>query len=337
MLSRPETLLSQRAIDRRRRQHISIDETDLPVSSAYLKELVDAGYSIISTSRWMNSVVVATSDSLASASLMNFPFVTDAQLVWIDNQVQKSFFVKMDELGGRKKSRSSSEDALLQLQIHHGDQLHQAGYRGENMWIAVIDAGFLNVDKIPQLYGRVLGTHDFVDPSGDIFSTHPHGTNVLSIMASPASETFSGTAPNAQYWLLRSEDSSSEYPVEEDYWVAAAEYADSLGVDVINSSLGYSLFDDPSMNHTHEQLDGKTAQITRGAGIAASKGILVVNSAGNERQNPWHRINFPADHHSILTVGAVTPDLTPAWFSGVGLQNNGSVKPMLLHLATRPM
>ncbi|MEG1585761.1 MAG: S8 family serine peptidase [Bacteroidales bacterium] len=327
LIKYPERLLPSRALARRGHHEVFVDVSDLPVAADYVSQLQEAGYPLVCTSRWMNTVVVSSSDPDSRESLLRFPFVKDVRLVWKDNAYQPSFFVKTSDT--RPDAKKDAEAALYQLKVHHGDKLHQAGYRGEGMWIAVIDAGFLNVDKIAALSGNVLGTYDFVDPKGDIFATHPHGTNVLSVMTAPESSAFSGSAPGASYWLLRSEDSSSEYPVEEDYWIAAAEYADSVGVDVINSSLGYSLFDDPEMNYAEADIDGKSAFITRGATWAASKGILVVNSAGNERERPWKRISFPSDSPDILTVGAVRPNMEPAAFTSEGFVRDEYVKPDL--------
>lgn len=325
LLDTPERLLSTRALARRGHHEILVDSTDLPVSPGYVRRLEEAGFPFVCASRWLNSIVVASDDSAAYDKLLSFPFVKEARLVWKDNFYQQSFFVKVDEV--KKTTANLGKAPLLQLDVHCGEKLHQAGYRGAGMWIAVIDAGFLNADKIGLLNQRILGTRDFVDPQGDIYSTHPHGTNVLSIMTTPPFSGFSGSAPEASYWLLRSEDSSSEYPVEEDYWIAAAEYADSLGVDVINSSLGYSLFDDSLMNYQESDITGQTAFITQGASFAASKGMLVVNSAGNERQKPWRRISFPADSPDILTVGAVKTSFEPAPFTSEGFVEKEFVKP----------
>lgn len=325
LLQTPDLLLSERALQRRSYWGIPVDSFDLPVSDCYLNQLTEKGFPTVCTSRWMNSAVVSAKDSLAARFLSELSFVKDARLVWKDNGVQESFFIHAEELD--KKELPTIAESQMQIRLHNGDRLHQAGYLGDGMWIAVIDAGFLNVNKLPIINKQVLGVRDFVDPQGDIYATHPHGTNVLSTMSCQPTFEFSGTAPHASYWLLRSEDSSSEYPVEEDYWIAAAEYADSLGVDLINSSLGYHTFDDSTMNYTAAQLDGKQAFITQGAGIAASKGILVISSAGNDRMNPWQRISFPSDSPDILTVGAVTCDLTPSTFTGMGFVGKEYVKP----------
>ena len=210
--------------------------------------------------------------------------------------------------------------------------LHQSGFTGENITIAVLDAGFINADLIESLEplmlrGGIVATRDFVTGSDYVYDYHNHGTSVLSILAGSIPGVISGTATGADYLLLRTEDDESEYPVEEDYWAAAAEYADSAGADIITSSLGYSMFDDPAMDYSFSELDGNTAFVTRAADAAASKGILVVASAGNERNKEWIRILSPSDGDSVLCIGAVNQDLTISGFSSAGYSSDDRVKP----------
>ncbi|MDO5571888.1 MAG: S8 family serine peptidase [Bacteroidales bacterium] len=308
-----DDLLSSRAQQRRIKENAAVDEYDLPIFKTYLKELESMGLKIVVKSKWLNSVVVSSDDSDILPSLKALPFVEDAKLVWKENGETQSLFLEASELDEIKAVLSRK-----QIEVHNGFKLHNAGYKGDGIEIAVIDAGFLNVDRIDAINKNVVGSYDFVDPQGDIYSTHHHGCQVLSVMASSDTSVLCGSAPNASYWLLRSEDSSSEFPVEEDYWVAAAEFADSVGVDIINSSLGYYLFDDGVDNYSQKDLNGETAFITKGANIAASKGILVVVSAGNEGQDKWKKISFPSDSKKVLTVGAVNDKNEPAYFTGVG-------------------
>ncbi len=214
----------------------------------------------------------------------------------------------------------------------NGVPLHQSGFTGRNITIAVLDAGFINADLIESLEplfarGGIVATRDFVNGSDYVYDYHNHGTSVLSILAGSIPGVISGTAPGADYLLLRTEDDGSEYPVEEDYWAAAAEYADSAGADIITSSLGYSTFDDPAMNYAFSEMDGNTTYITRAADAAASKGILVVASAGNERNKEWVRILSPSDGDSVMCIGAVFQDLTISGFSSAGYSADGRVKP----------
>ena len=219
--------------------------------------------------------------------------------------------------------------ADAQLKSLNGKRLHESGYRGRGMMIAVFDGGFMNVDKIPALHKiKLAGVKDFVVPeSKNVFGEMEHGTMVLSTMAANAPDFYVGVAPEAQYLLIRCEDERTESLAEEDYWASAAEYADSCGVDVINSSLGYHGFDDSSMNHHYYEQDGKTVLISRTASMCADKGIVCVNSAGNDGMGSWKKINFPADAKDILTVGSINEHGMNAAFSAVGPTADGRIKP----------
>jgi subtilisin family serine protease len=219
-----------------------------------------------------------------------------------------------------------------QIHMLGGDLMHEMGYRGQGKVIAILDAGFLNANTLSVFdsiwqNNQVLGTHDFVR-GGDIqFDEHVHGAMVLSCMAANSPGQLIGTAPKASYWLLRSEDGATEYIIEEYNWVSAAEYADSVGADIINSSLGYTEFDDPALNHTYADMDGNTAVCTRGADMAARKGILVVNSLGNEGSSQWYYLSAPSDGDSVMGIGAVDGSGVYASFSSHGPSYDGRVKP----------
>ena len=217
-----------------------------------------------------------------------------------------------------------------------GVSMHDRGFRGRGMTVAVLDGGFMNADRIPCLKeARVAGWRDFVVPrSESVFKEMDHGTKVLSTMAVNVPGVFVGTAPEATYLLLRCEDSRTESLAEEDYWAAAAEYADSAGVDIISSSLGFHAFDTPSDNYRLSQLDGRTAMISRTASMLADKGIVLVCSAGNDGMASWKKINVPADATDIITVGAVTPDRRNASFSSIGPTADGRVKPDVMALGS---
>ena len=215
-----------------------------------------------------------------------------------------------------------------QIKIHHGDSLHLAGFKGKGIQIAVIDAGFYNVDAMKIFKNTtILGTHDFVNPSSDIYGEHNHGMKVLSCMAVNTPHVMVGTAPEASYWLVRSEDNDTEQPVEEDNWAAAVEFADSVGVDIVNTSLGYYSFDDPIDNYTYRQLDGHTSLMAASASYAAKKGLLVVCSAGNSGMDEWKKITPPADAEDILTIGAIDNMGLNAAFSSIGNTADGRIKP----------
>lgn len=224
--------------------------------------------------------------------------------------------------------------SIHQLTLFNGQFLHEHNYLGEGIQIAVLDAGFYKADELPafaamRAENRILGTRDFAEPSGNVYQKHEHGTNVLSTMGGELTGQLIGTAPKASYYLLRSEDDFSEFLIEEDNWVAAAEYADSLGCDIINSSLGYAFFDDENMDHTYADMDGQTTRVTRAANMAAQKGMLVFASAGNEAANDWKYMVAPSDGDLVIGVGAVNKDSIWAPFSSLGPTSDGDVKPNL--------
>ena len=334
-LSTPENFLSERSIQRRRAQQIKIDSLDLPVNQSYINQVVRSGVSMVHSSKWLNGITVKVEINNFIAIVEALPFVKEVELTK-PGVINKSAIIKFNE--SQTKSGTQFFDAslygesLFQLTNTNGQYLHNAEYEGQGMEIAVLDAGFYNVDTYAAfdslwVNGQVRGYKDFVNPGDDFFATDYHGMSVLSCMGGNIPNELIGTAPKASYWLLRSEEKGSEYLIEEDNWVAAAEFADSVGADVINSSLGYFLFNDTSMNHTYVEMDGHTTRVTRGANIAASRGMLVFSSAGNERNDPWKYIIAPSDGDNVIAVGAVDVDSIPANFSSSGPASDGDVKP----------
>jgi len=338
-IEHPLHFLSPKAIERRKRQRLKVDATDLPVSERYLKEFHQEGAQIVGTSRWNNTVIVRSSDTLLLSKLAELPCVKEARRVWqspdsiesnedvkwtIREQFQKWDSVKYDPYGMSRP----------QMEMIGGERLHEIGLRGEGMTIAVLDGGFLNAHRIPCLrQTRIAGVRNFVAPfingdnSGDVYDGIDHGTKVLSVLAADAPEVILGTATEASYWLLRCEDPQTEMPVEEDYWAMAAEFADSVGVDIISSSLGYNEYDNDLGSYRLQDLNGQTALISRTASMLAAKGIVLCNSAGNSGMNSWKKIGVPADATDILTVGAVNGSGKIAAFSSVGPSQDGRVKP----------
>jgi serine protease AprX len=335
-VSNPSEFLSQRAIERRQRYNIAIDEKDLPVNPDYVSFLEGKGTVVLTRSKWMNAVTIEVSDTSILDTLRQFSFVKSIEPVF-GTKIQHSSEVETSTAVVRINASDPYAEygsSLKQIALSKGHYLHHNNYLGQDMVIAVLDAGFRKVDIIEafqHLYtqGRLLGARDFVN--GNITVTQDsadgHGTNVLSTMAGYLPGQFIGSAPKASYWLLRCEDSPTEFRIEEDNWIAAAEFADSVGADIINSSLGYSDFDDTAMNYTYADMNGKTARISQGATIAARKGMIVVNSAGNSGNNPWRYITAPADADSILAVGAVDSNGVAAKFSSRGPASDGRVKP----------
>lgn len=346
-IDKPREFLSRKAVERRKRQGLRADSTDLPVSPKYIEMFRIDDVQVVATSRWHNSILTYTTDTSRIAELRALPCVKECVRVWQSpDSVSK-------ELGGtRFNATFNSWDTIKttrygatdeQTRMLNGHKLHAAGYNGRGMTIAVLDGGFLNADRIPAFSGiNVKGARDFVygdqrsKPSSrkaeekrnaGLFRGTDHGTKVLSAMAMNAPSVYIGTAPGAAYWLLRCEDSETEQPVEEDYWTMAAEFADSAGVDIINSSLGYNEFDNHAGDHKYHEMDGHTAFISQSASMLAGKGIVLVCSAGNSGMGPWKKIVFPADADDVLTVGAITPQQTNAPFCGVGPTQDGRIKP----------
>ncbi len=343
-IDQPEEFLSQRAIDRRENYNIDITEQDIPVNPQYLQGVASTGAQLLNPTKWLNGVTVYTTEQSVLDEINLLPYVesvykassgkepTDEKIFFAREYYENTVF-----RGYKPKSIAYLDygDGWDQIATINGIPLHDLGYQGQGMLIAVLDAGFYNVDGhtvFDSLWdnNRIIATKDFVDHSGTVFDYSGHGTSVLSIMGGYAAGELIGTAPMASYILLRSEESIGGAPeniIEEYNWVSAAEYADSAGADIINSSLGYTEFDDPSQNHVYEDLDGNTTVITRGADIAASKGILVTNSAGNSGNDLWYYIGAPADGDSVFAIGAISSDSSIASFSSHGPTADGRIKP----------
>lgn len=332
-LSSPEEFISERSIQRRIRQNIAIDSLDLPVNQKYINEIAKIGATFIHSSKWLNGITVKAETDSFAVKVSKLPFVKEVQLT--KAPVKKSAIQKFNETSGFENfpiDNTLYGASVYQTSILNGQFLHNQNYRGQGMQIAVLDGGFFNADKYAAMDSlwankQILGIKDFVDPTVDFYSTHYHGMSVLSCMGGNVPGKLIGTAPKASYWLIRSEDTGSEFLIEEDNWVAAAEFADSAGVDIINSSLGYTQFDDQQMNHTYADLDGKTTRVTRGANIAASKGMLVFSSAGNEGNKTWKYLVAPSDGEMVIGVGAVNKDSIPAGFTSQGPAYGGKTKP----------
>lgn len=342
-LQHPESYLSQTALERRAYRGIAIDSTDLPVSSTFLNAVKEAlpGSKIRVTSRWLNSAVVESSLSGVADSLLKLPFVSDVRLVFKEMIVVSTGTLpakEMEEDGEEIQestitTRSLSENdygySLESITMVNGLQLHEAGFRGKGMQIALLDAGFLGADKLQAFDStRIITTKNFCNPDSTIYTIIDHGTRCLSIIGSNQPGRMIGTAPDADYYLIVTESYPYEVPMEEDLWVAGAEFGDSLGVDIISSSLGYGAFESGySESRDGSILDGKTTFCSKGAAMAVKKGILVVNCCGNEAQNAWKTILAPSDVDGVLAVGAVNRDSVAGSFTSYGPSADGRVKP----------
>ena len=333
--SRPLEFLSQKALDRRAKWKIKIDDKDLPVSPAYLSKLAVNGTKVLCMSKWNNTVLVQNTDSAKLEALAGLPFVSKVQKVFAgtlyeypDDIKEKRLAEIKDSLAHSATFYGASFDQVHQL---NGTLLHNAGFRGKGMTIAIIDGGFHNADAMKLLDNvKILGTHNFVRPNQSVYDENSHGMSVLSCIGANKPNVLVGTAPEAEFWLLVSEDSYSETPAEEDYWAAAVEYADSVGADVVNTSLGYNDFDDDSMNVKYCELDGKSRLNSRSASLAASRGLMLVHSAGNSGNDSWKLITPPADASDVITVGAVVRSGENTLFSSLGNTADGRIKPDIM-------
>lgn len=339
-LKHPERFLSQRALDRRAKQGLAIDSTDLPLSRKYLKKLAAKGFTVIGASKWNNTVLVKDTSATASQRLRALPFVTSvtrafagADSILVGN-ISK---LTADTAQAHYKAKTPYGHGGSQIRTFNGQKLHEAGFHGEGKLIAVVDGGFMNADKIGYLKDvKILGTRNCVYPyTSNIYDELDHGTMVLSTMAANSDSLFVGTAPGASYLLVRSEYGPLENLVEEDFWAQAVEYADSMGADIVNSSLSYTRFDDKAASHKYREQDGLTALVSRTASMMAGKGMILVNSAGNEGAGRWKRIGFPSDARNVLTVGAIDRDSLITSFSSVGPSFDGRVKPDVVAVGSR--
>lgn len=339
-LSNPEAFLSQKAIDRRARQHLELDSTDLPIPPQYISEIEATGAKVVVRSKWNNTVLVGIDKSSQYKELQDLPFVADAKKVYTEPEKTKGVDVRdrFHTILSRLDTVYNDDYGVAREQIDMvgGLGLHRRGYLGKGMTIAVFDAGFMNTDRIPAMTKiNIVGIHDFLsDDIEDMYDGEAHGTMTLSVIGVNEPGIFIGTAPEASFWLFRCEDVETETSAEEDYWTAAAEFADSVGVDVISSSLGYHDFDDTTTSYHYYDQNGHTSLISRTSSMLASKGIVHVNSAGNDGMGTWKKINFPSDAEDMLSVGAVTPQGVNASFSSVGPTSDGRVKPDVVALGS---
>lgn len=339
-LARPEAFLSARSIARRTRYSIAYDSTDLPVTPAYVASLrAFSSVAVLNVSKWLNQVSIQVTDTAVLDSLNRLPFVQTTAV--IGSRTKRSSAAPEDVLSATPRSGMQALQgesgfdygvAGDQVALHNGAFLHNIGLQGQGMILSLLDAGFFNYTSLKAFdsvnrEGRVLGTWDFVAREQSVAEDHPHGMYCFSVIAANIPGVFVGTAPKASFYLFRSEDAATEYPIEEHNWVCAAERVDSAGGDVISSSLGYNQFNDPALNHTYNDMNGDNTIAAVGADLAARKGILVVNAAGNEGDKAWKYISTPADGDSVLAVGAITVKGVIAAFSSYGPSADGRIKP----------
>lgn len=346
-LSNPNAFLTQKALDRRTRENIQADSLDFPVSEKYISQIRSLSRDFLYTSKWLNAAVIVTDDA-KSKTIQALPFVDRVELIakgfllrpgarlLPGEAASLSDTTKIHPKWQLRESAVQSNSYDFQNQLIGIDKMHQAGFTGKGVTVAVFDAGFPGMktaSSFSHLFSKnqIIGQRDFVRPwRTEVFNEHPHGVNVASLIASNEQAKLVSGAYDAIYIFAITEEVATEYRIEEFNWVRAAEFADSLGVDVINSSVGYIDFDDPTTTYTKQQLDGKTTYITRGATIAAKKGILVVNSVGNYGGAGASSLIAPADAQGIISVGSVTTNSTVSGFSSRGPTADGRIKPELV-------
>lgn len=342
-LDNPLEYLSQRAIDRRQAQNIAIDSLDLPVNPSYITALQELGLEIVNPTKWLNGTTVRTNDYNLVLQARNLPFVKSIPRFEIDTvetakKVNKAMTVTVNSPSTNilmpKYTQSEYGLSYNQIALHNGHLLHAEGFKGEGMLIAVTDGGFTNADQMRSLEylrnsGRIVATRDFAYNGSTVYGHHVHGSMVLSIMAGYLPGEYIGCAPEADYILITSESDDYEEIVEEFNWVSAIEYADSMGADLANVSLGYVDFDSERYNHSRNDMDGHTNPSSIGATIAASRGMMIVVAAGNSGQDEnghvW--IGAPSDAYDIVTVGAIDIHEDYAPFSSYGFVEDGRIKP----------
>jgi subtilisin family serine protease len=332
----PLQMLSQRALDRRTKQNVALDSKDIPIDLSFINQIKAVpGIVVMAKSKWLNALHIRGTQTDIN-SLKSFSFVDKVDFAnkSLNQTGKKAVTAKMKAVNKVLETQMNFAygSSLNQIQMLKGDLLHQQNYTGSGKIIAVMDTGFPGVNTAQpfqrlRTYNQILGGYDFVNRNSNFYTGDSHGTKVLSSMGGYKDGYLVGTAPDAFYYLFRTEDVLTENPVEESYWVEAAEKADSLGVDIINTSLGYFEYDNTSYSHTYSEMDGKTAFITRGAEIAFSRGMMVVVSAGNDGNTADPHVAVPADGISVLTVGAVNYSGKVADFSSIGPSFDGRVKP----------
>lgn len=338
-IDNPQTFLNARSIQRRTTQEIDITAEDLPVTNAYVQGVRETGATVLYKTKWMNGVLaICTPAQLADINAL--AFVAETELV------------APDGLPGARRKRTNKlrvadtngDKTIQQLSMLGMDEMHQEGYHGEGVIIAIMDGGFLGVnsaapfqDIISNRFNAAV-SWDFTENTSNIFQYSEHGTSVLSVIgvdANVGSDQFRGGAYQASFQLFVTEDVGSEYRIEEYNWLFAAERADSAGVDIINTSLGYNTFDDGDMDYAKADMDGNTAVITRAAQTAASKGIFLVNSAGNSGTDlSWQIITAPADGRDVLAVGNVNLQGEKSATSSIGPTADQRIKPDVVALGT---
>ncbi|MBI4946464.1 MAG: S8 family serine peptidase [Bacteroidetes bacterium] len=358
----PSAFLSSRALQRRAKQGIAVVQNDLPVNPVYIDSIRKIpNVTVLNHSKWFNGIVIYTTDTNAVNQIKKISFVANSvsvkkiksnqqsavssQQFEVENynvsKIPISSNTKLQTPNSNFSSGYNYGPSFNQINMLNGICLHDKGFHGEGMIIAMMDAGFWRVDSLTafdslRMNKQIIAKWNFVDNDSLVYGSHKHGERTLSTMGANLPGQLVGTAPKAQYLLFITEETPSESIIEEYNWASAAEFADSAGADIFNTSLGYTLFDSVKIDsvmvvnpadHSYADMNGHTTPIAIATNIAASKGILPVCSAGNMGGSPWHFIGTPADADGALTVGAVDSMGNSAGFSSRGPSYDGRIKP----------
>jgi serine protease AprX len=342
----PLSELSQRALDRRTTQKITLDSKDVPINQLYINQISSAiGITVMAKSKWLNCVHVRGLQSDINAlksltSVVDYIQFANKSLNVVSKKIYSDKTKPVNKVLATQVNYNYG-NSLNQIQMLKGDLLHQQNYTGSGIIIAVMDGGFPGVNSAQPFQRlrdnkQILGGYDYVNKSTDFYTGISHGTSVLSLMGGFKDNLLIGTAPDAQYYLFITEDGLNENPVEESNWVEAAEEADRLGVDIITTSLGYTTFDNTNYDYTYSDMNGTKTFISKGLDVAFSRGIVCVVSAGNDGNKPWQYISAPADAIHSLTIGAVKSDKSYALFSSQGPTSDKRVKPDVMAQGQNP-
>jgi len=330
LISQPQSFLSARAIARRDKMRIKVTEQDLPVNASYIGQLKSKGAQVLFPLKWINGAVIKT-DPTTLKNILKLPSVSgyykNMALDSLPNQITNSL--------NRTLNSTVLPDygtSLTQINQMGVDVMHQAGFKGENILISLLDDGFMEANNISALGAvfqekRILSTLTTDPTRKSVYDSGSHGTEVLSTIAAQAPGKLYGTAFMANFALAQTEESQHELLIEEANWLRGAEWADSLGTDIVSSSLGYTKFDNPMYDHSYSDMNGKTALSTLAALWASRRGIICSISAGNEGSSAWKYISSPADADSIISVGAVDRTGSRASFSSIGPSFDNRIKP----------
>ncbi len=334
-ISQPSAFLSDRAIVRRQNQDIAIDSKDLPIDPANIQMVRDLGaITVLAQVKWFNAILIESTDFTALQALLQTDGIDRLEVSTVipTQPGMEAVFWQKPTL---KKADSDYGPSLNQIEMLNGVELHNDGFAGQGKWIAVMDGGFSNTNTAAafetlRAENRILHTENFVDGNADVYQRSGHGSYVLSTMAGLQVDSLIGTAPQASYGLFITEDVGQERRIEEAFYAVGLAYADSAGYDIVNTSLGYTQFDVIEDNYTYSDMDGNTALITNASDVAASRGMLMVSSAGNLGNQPWFHIGAPADGDSVLAIGSVDSQEIVSPFSSRGPSFDGRVKPNVM-------